>query len=522
MADELSMALMELLRKAEMDQDVDFLREGIRTLSQALMELEVSQHLGAERHERTPERTGQRNGYRERQWDTRVGTIPLRVPRVRDGSYFPALLEPRRRAERALVAVIQEAYVQGVSTRRVDEVVQALGMQGISKSQVSRLCQELDAEVERFRLRRLTKHMSKRKARKLSGAGQLDRMRGQVGEEPTGRSGQLLNAARQPICGYGPLHQPPDAFDRVHLVGGVLGQPEDVDTRMGGQPFPDHLGGMRGRVIQRQVQRTRGVGCRQALQKGDKVDGQLAFMIGREPLPAHGIQGPKEGAPPVGPRGRDAATWAFHPHGTDEGQEMQVRLVQVEQVGQPLPGLLGGLNQRGSFGLRCWVGLAGRSQPGSGPAPAHLVQVPPDRSTGESQAKALGQEGSEQRDTPAGLDVSRARRRLTGLGIDDGSSQRVLGRAPATGFIFQPSHPLLLIAMQPGAHDVLATGMDGSDLGNGEATIGEQHHVGAQSYAPDGLPTDGVQFVPLALCQMNVNHLVDLLLSQAAKFMPNF
>lgn len=156
MADELSMALMELLRKAEMDQDVDFLREGVRTLSHALMELEVSQHLGAERHERTPERTGQRNGYRERQWDTRVGTIPLRVPRVRDGSYFPALLEPRRRAERALVAVIQEAYVQGVSTRRVEEVVQALGMQGISKSQVSRLCQELDTEVERFRLRRLT------------------------------------------------------------------------------------------------------------------------------------------------------------------------------------------------------------------------------------------------------------------------------------------------------------------------------------------------------------------------------
>jgi transposase-like protein len=149
------MAWMELVRKAEMDQDVAFLREGVRTLSQALMELEVSQHLGAERHERTPERTGQRNGYRERPWDTRVGTIPLRVPRVRQGSYFPALLEPRRRAERALVAVIQEAYVQGVSTRRGDEVVQALGMPGIRKSQVSRLCQEREAEVERFRLRRL-------------------------------------------------------------------------------------------------------------------------------------------------------------------------------------------------------------------------------------------------------------------------------------------------------------------------------------------------------------------------------
>jgi transposase-like protein len=155
MADELRMALVELLRKAEHDGDADFLRDGVRVLSQALMELEVSQHLGAERHERTPGRTGQRNGYRGRSWDTRVGTIELRVPRARDGSYFPSLLEPRKRAERALVAVVQEAYVQGVSTRRVDDLVQALGMTGISKSQVSRLCQELDGEVERFRTRRL-------------------------------------------------------------------------------------------------------------------------------------------------------------------------------------------------------------------------------------------------------------------------------------------------------------------------------------------------------------------------------
>jgi putative transposase len=117
MADELSMAWMELLRKAEMDQDVDFLREGIRTLSQALMELEVSQPLGAERHERTPERTGQRHGYQERQWDTRVGTNPLWVPRVREGSSFPALLEPRRRAERALVAIFQEAVICGNDIR---------------------------------------------------------------------------------------------------------------------------------------------------------------------------------------------------------------------------------------------------------------------------------------------------------------------------------------------------------------------------------------------------------------------
>jgi len=157
MADGWSMARVGLLDKA--GGEADFLREGVRVLSQALMEVEVAQHLGAERHERTPSRTGQRNGYRERQWDTRVGTLDLRVPRVRAGSFFSSLLEPRKRAERALVAVVQEAYVQGVSTRRVDDLVQALGMTGISKSQVSRLCAvldaELDAEVERFRTRRL-------------------------------------------------------------------------------------------------------------------------------------------------------------------------------------------------------------------------------------------------------------------------------------------------------------------------------------------------------------------------------
>lgn len=155
MADEYRMALTELLRKAQMDGDVDFLKEGVRVLSQAVMEMEVSRQLGAERYERTPERTGQRNGYRERAWDTRVGTIGLKVPKVREGSYYPSLLDPRKRGERALVAVVQEAYVQGVSTRRVDDLVQALGMNGISKSQVSRLCQELDGEVERFRTRKL-------------------------------------------------------------------------------------------------------------------------------------------------------------------------------------------------------------------------------------------------------------------------------------------------------------------------------------------------------------------------------
>src|SRR5690349_17315532 len=155
MADTVSMALAELVRKAELDGDVDFLREGVRVLSQALMEVEVSQQLGAERYQRSVERTGQRNGYRERDWDTRVGTIGLKVPRVREGGYLPSWLEPRKRAEQALVAVVREAYVQGVSTRKVDDLVRALGLDGISKSQVSRLCETLDQEVERFRQRRL-------------------------------------------------------------------------------------------------------------------------------------------------------------------------------------------------------------------------------------------------------------------------------------------------------------------------------------------------------------------------------
>lgn len=150
MADELRIGLVELLRKAQMHEDADFLREGVRVLSQALMELEVSEQLGANKHERTEGRKGYRNGYREREWDTRVGTVELSIPKVREGSYFLSLLDPRKRAERALVAVVQEAYVQGVSTRKVDDLVKSLGMTGISKSQVSRLCQELDEEVERF------------------------------------------------------------------------------------------------------------------------------------------------------------------------------------------------------------------------------------------------------------------------------------------------------------------------------------------------------------------------------------
>jgi putative transposase len=155
MADQLRIGLSELLRKAQLEGDAEFLKEGVRVLSRALMELEVEEHIGAARHERSPGRRGQRNGYRQRTWDTRVGAVELSVPRVRDSSYFPSLLEPRRRAERALSAVVQEAYVHGVSTRKVDELVKALGMTGISKSRVSELCEELDGEVERFRSRLL-------------------------------------------------------------------------------------------------------------------------------------------------------------------------------------------------------------------------------------------------------------------------------------------------------------------------------------------------------------------------------
>ncbi len=150
------MALLESLRKAAADHDPDFLREGVRLLAQAVMEAEVTELTGVPRGERDPEaRLTHRNGYRERRWDTRVGTIELAIPRVRDGSYFPSLLDPRRRAERALLSVVQEAYLGGISTRRVDDLVRALGLDGISRSEVSRICAALDAEVEAFRGRTL-------------------------------------------------------------------------------------------------------------------------------------------------------------------------------------------------------------------------------------------------------------------------------------------------------------------------------------------------------------------------------
>jgi putative transposase len=120
-------------------EDVDALREGIQVLAQLVMETEVSGQVGAGLYERTSERTAYRNGYRTRRWDTRVGTIELKIPKVTAGAYFPSLLEPRRRAEKALHAVVVEAYVKGVSTRKVDDLVKALGIDGISFGGVSDL-----------------------------------------------------------------------------------------------------------------------------------------------------------------------------------------------------------------------------------------------------------------------------------------------------------------------------------------------------------------------------------------------
>ena len=145
-----SMELLELLRKRGMDGDVDFLREALQVLVEGIMDAEVSAQIGARHGERNPERVTHRNGYRSRDWDTRVGTMELRIPKVREGSYFPSLLEPRRRSEKALLSVVQQAYVEGVSTRRVDDLIKSLGCDGISKSQVSRICRDLDQVVETF------------------------------------------------------------------------------------------------------------------------------------------------------------------------------------------------------------------------------------------------------------------------------------------------------------------------------------------------------------------------------------
>ena len=149
------MALLELIEK---DADGDLVREMLTFAAERLMELEIEAATGAAKGERTALRTTQRNGYRPRGWETRAGRVELAIPRLRKGSYFPSFLEPRRVAEKALTAVIQEAYVHGVSTRAVDDLVKAMGGSGVSKSQVSRLCSEIDARVGAFLNRPIEGH----------------------------------------------------------------------------------------------------------------------------------------------------------------------------------------------------------------------------------------------------------------------------------------------------------------------------------------------------------------------------
>src|SRR6201991_1744326 len=149
------MTIEEVVRKVLLDEHADVIREAVKAVAGEMMELEVSELIGAELGERRPDdRATYRNGYRPRRWDTRAGEVELQIPKIRQGSYFPSFLEPRRRSEQALLAVIQQAYVCGVSTRRVDQLVESLGLR-ISKSEVSRICEGLDEQVEAFRSRPL-------------------------------------------------------------------------------------------------------------------------------------------------------------------------------------------------------------------------------------------------------------------------------------------------------------------------------------------------------------------------------
>jgi len=146
----MTIPMIDLQAEIEKSSDGDWLREMIAFAAERLMAIDIEDRCGAGFGERSEARVNHRNGYRDRCWETRAGTVDLKIPKLRKGSYFPAFLEPRRAAEKALVAVIQEAYIQGVSTRAVDDLVKAMGMSGMSKSQVSRLCKDIDTRVKAF------------------------------------------------------------------------------------------------------------------------------------------------------------------------------------------------------------------------------------------------------------------------------------------------------------------------------------------------------------------------------------
>lgn len=148
-------AFINYLRKQDLVEDIDFLKKASEFMYQQLIDLEAEEVIGAGPYERTPERQTYRNGTRERQLETRIGEITVNIPKLRQGSYFPSILEPRKRSEEALLAVVQEAYILGVSTRKMDKLVKAMGLTGIDKSKVSRICKELDEMVAQFRKRKL-------------------------------------------------------------------------------------------------------------------------------------------------------------------------------------------------------------------------------------------------------------------------------------------------------------------------------------------------------------------------------
>ena len=157
------MTIEEVVRKVLREEHADVIRASVETIARELMEAEVSELIGAELGERRPDdRATHRNGYRSRRWDTRAGEIELQIPKLRQGSYFPSFLQPRKRSEQALVSVVQQAYVCGVSTRRVDQLVESLGLR-ISRTEVSRVCEALDEHVEAFRTRPLAGRRRRRR-----------------------------------------------------------------------------------------------------------------------------------------------------------------------------------------------------------------------------------------------------------------------------------------------------------------------------------------------------------------------
>jgi len=181
-------------------EGLDFLRESLAWVCQQLMEAEVSELVGAARGERAPEeRLTQRNGYRSRPWQTRAGELELAIPKLRRGSYFPSFLEPRRRSEQALVSVVQEAYVAGVSTRKVDQVVESLGLR-ISKSEVSRICAGLDEQVDAFRNRPLEGRYPLPVARRQGREGPRRPCRPQVPRARVCRALLRLSGGDRPRC----------------------------------------------------------------------------------------------------------------------------------------------------------------------------------------------------------------------------------------------------------------------------------------------------------------------------------